>query len=138
MPLIQITTKRRFQPKDKEWEDTDEQSMVAKLARALPGLLIAHKEHLHLDPDTPAVGVQVSIGEFNFRSINTPDVWVLIQFSETELTGPEMKESAAHVKEMLTNWFEVNEYVLPQNFACDCQWTPSHGFLSIDGEQKSW
>lgn len=138
MPLIKITTKPPYHPQDDPEDDTSDQAMVAKFAEALPDLFVANVEDLHMDPDTPAKGVQVSHKLAHARDVNAPDIWVLIEFSEGEVNDDDQVEVTGNVKEILLEWFVDNGYAVPADYACDVRWSPSHGFLHIDGESLDW
>ena len=83
MPLVQLTTSPQYYPTSRM---TAAQKLINDFANELPGLLIANATPLHLDDDTPAEAVQVTRQKFTAWDVNTPDLWILIQFTESNLT----------------------------------------------------
>jgi len=112
--------------------------MTVELARALPGLFVAKAAKLHMEPGTPETGVQVTHKKFHGRDVNAPDMWVLIQFIGEDLTEVQQTKVTGRVKKLLLGWFRENDYTLPVDYACDIRWSPSHGFLRIDGIEVDW
>lgn len=138
MPLIQITTKPDYYPADYRRDDTANQSMTGEFAEALPALFVSHIVDFHMDADTPVAGVQVTHQKFHRRDVNAPDMWILIEFSEDGLDEAQQTEATGKVKKALLDWFEGNDYTLPDDYACDVRWSPSHGFLRIGGTVAEW
>ena len=135
MPLIQITSQHRYYPAAQRGSGTISQMLTADLARALPELFVSKSDKLHMEPGTLEAGVQVTHQKFHGQDVNTPDIWVLVQFSESGLTKKQQLKAKSQVKKLLTTWLGDN---MPENFAVDCFWGPSHGFLNIGGKIIEW
>mgnify|MGYP006321332593 FL=1 len=139
MPLVQLTTTRAYHPADGPADlDTAEQAMIVKFAEALPELFVGNTADLRMDADTPKEGVQVSHKRAHSRDVNAPDLWVLIEFSEGNLTDEQQTEVTGEVKSLLLEWFGDNSYAVPTSYAVDVRWSPSHGFLYINGTAADW
>lgn len=141
MPLIQITTIPRLHP----WStsrgnsgNTAAQQMTIDLGKALPGLLVGKAKKLRLEKGTPEVAVQVTHRKFHGQDVNTPDMWLVVQFSEDGLDEVQRTKVVSNLKKILIGWFKDNGHAVPENIACDCFWGPTHGFLSIQGVQSDW
>jgi len=139
MPLIQITTIPGYHPpNDLSGLATISEWMIAEFASALPQLFMDNIEALHMDPNTKKVGIQVTHQKFHPLDINVPDVWILIEFSESDLNDVEQTLATAKVKELVLHWFEGSNHMLPTDYACDVRWSPSHGFLRIGDVSAEW
>jgi len=65
----------------------DVQRFLLEYAKALPEKLSSMMngyDRRVFETDTPAIAVQVAIERFNSHSINTPDVWTKIKFTESD------------------------------------------------------
>ncbi|MEI7819168.1 MAG: hypothetical protein WCI47_03550 [bacterium] len=138
MPLIQITTKSKFHPRDDELPNLPQQAMTAEFADVLPALFVARTGIFMMDMNTPEAGVQVTHRKFHKRDVNAPDLWILIEFSEGNLSEIEQIEVTGRVKAMLLGWFRENGYNIPTDYAVDVRWNPSHGFLRIGDTVSDW
>jgi hypothetical protein len=75
MPLVTMKCRDR-------WFPTDSSDLAYKLGEALPVLLTWKGHELYLDDGTPPEAVQVDFEKFDRLSINIPDIWILIVFTE--------------------------------------------------------
>jgi len=132
MPIVTITTSHRLTG-DKGRAPT---TWPYELGEAIPQMLFEHKEALHLDPDTPVEATQVNFDEFHIKSINTPDIWIKIQFTEV-LPDHKMCEVREATKSLIMVWFERFESG-PPDLAVDIFWGPSHGFLRYGAIRHQW
>lgn len=141
MPLVQITTKNRYHPVASSY-GSDSQRMITAFADALPALFVNNTSKLCMAPDTPEAGVQVTHKLFHQHDVNAPDLWILIEFSEGDLTEVQKTKIVGYVKMLILGWFRdysfYHDCKIPDSYACDVRWSPSHGFLNIDGEQYDW
>lgn len=139
MPLVQITTQHRLHPPSGQTaQNTSAQQMTRALGEALPGLLVGKAKKLRLEPDTTEVAVQVTHRKFHGRDVNNPDMWITVVFTEPAPNEVKRTKVVATLKKILLGWFKDNGFAVPENFACDVFWGPSHGFLSINGVQSDW
>ena len=140
MPLITLTTKADWHPFDgRRGNDFARPAMIAMFAEALPALFVANILDLHMDANTPEAGVQVTHRNFHHRDVNTPDMWILIEFSEGNLSDTVQRYVASKVKDLLLNWFlKKAPEILTIDYAVDVRWSPSHGFLKIGDTTIDW
>lgn len=137
MPLITITTSLAYFPSSRPADDTELQSLTAKLGEALPALIVDHAVRLHLDTDTPQVGVQVDYQAFHPRAVNVPDIGICLTFTETapaETTQAKVREA---FEDILMQYLHSQPGPTP-DIAVDIFWGPGRGFLQIAGERNEW
>ncbi len=138
MPLIKITTSSAYFPEGGSSIYTPHQKKTAKFAASLPAIFVKNEAKLYMDHGTPEKGVQVTIEKFGEADVNTPAIWILIEFSEGDLTDEMQLEATGVVKGLLIQQFAEFGYPHDLDYACDVRWSPSHGFLSIGGEKLDW
>ena len=138
MPLINITTSAKFHPYAGTSRQDPNREMIIKLAMALPRLMVNNLPDLRLDPTTMELAVQVTLQKFHPRSVHTPDVWIKVQFSEDGLTEKQRKKVAKKSKKILAVWFKEQGLDMPDGFAVDLLWGPTHGFIVADGLTVEW
>ncbi len=108
---------------------------------ALPLLLTDNGEELFLDEGTSPQAVQVDFQKFDRLSINIPDVWILILFTEDEADHTEMEledvrdkivERVSRKLDTLIPWRIFNPKENPierPTIAVDIFWGPGHGCM---------
>jgi hypothetical protein len=140
MPLVFITTGRRYHPPQWLWPWRKGQRTTIALGKALPGLFVSRAEELHLEPDTPPEGVQVTHHKFHRRGVNAPQkgMWIFVLFSEPELDENRRKLVRDRVQRLVNGWFTSEGLEMPPEIAFDFKWGPTHGFLAVGGEAIRW
>ncbi len=133
MPLVTIKTSHAYFPQGGSGFYTPDQKKTAKLATSLPAIFVKNEAKLYMDHGTPEKGVQVTIEKFGEADVNTPAIWILIEFSEGDLTDQQQLEATGVVKELLVQQFAEFGYPHNLDYAFDVRWSPSHGSLSIGG-----
>jgi hypothetical protein len=132
MPIVTITTSNRLTGETGRPTTT----WPFELGEALPEMFHEHRRALHLHPGTPIDATQVDFDEFHVKSINTPDIWILIQFTEV-LSDRKMCEARDEIKWLIMMWLERLGPV-PPNLAVDIFWGPSHGFMRYGAIRRQW
>jgi hypothetical protein len=131
MPLVTITTARAY-----TLEDGTPYTIARKLGLVLPQMFYTHQVALHLDPDTPMEGTQVRFDQFGPHDVNTPDLGVLIFFTET-LEDYRQREVCEAVKSLIMGWLD-DQGGGPPDVAVDIFWTPGHSFMRMGNTVHQW
>lgn len=131
MPLVTITTARAY-----TLEDGTPYAIARKLGKALPWMFYTHQRALHLDPDTPLEATQVTFDQFGRHDVNTPDLWVLIQFTEV-LENHLMMEVRDTIKSLILDLLD-GQGGGPPDISVDIFWTPGHGFMLMGNTVHQW
>ena len=130
MPLVDITTKEG-------WHNDADQSLANRLGQALPAAFVAEEKKLHLDEGTPEDAVQVDFHEYHPRAVNAVDIWLLVRFTEDNLTKAEQREVRDAVKGIVEQL--LDDYAMQSGqpvIAIDCFWGPGAGCIIFrDGRQ---
>ena len=132
MPLVTLTCSKELYPVSADRHRLDvAQLAVVKLAAMLPPLIATYAAELGLDPaDTPEVGVQVDIKQFDKYAVNNVDLWIHVQFVEL-YPG---KDEAIPIRDMFTTL--VDKQLRISNIDCSCAvdmfWGPGHGCIMVE------
>ena len=135
MPLVTLTCSKSYYPVDDESvEPVNHAKLVVDLAQALPWLLSSNQDRLGIG-QIPDEAVQVDIHKFHFAAVNTPDLWILMEFTE----NPDDKETRIHIRDVLLDiigkWmFDTAGFSL--DWALDVFFGPSVGAI-VDFEGKT-
>ncbi len=136
MPLITITCDPNYYPAGTPASGSlpSHKAMdLIEFARKLPRLFIDKAKILRLDSETPEAAVQVDFQCFNPYSINTPNVWFRVEF--TEQVDDENERVA--IAETLVGIIapKLRDHGLIMVWALDVFWGPGHGCYT-DGTGK--
>lgn len=121
MPLITVTTTARWQ---------EPGSVVFRLCKALPRLLIERRKELHLDPDTPLEGVQVRLEQFGPHDINVPEIGVMTVFTEAAPRSRLVREEIRQdIEEIIIDFLKPELLADIPDLDVDVFWGPGAGFM---------
>lgn len=123
MPLIEIAAKGSLYPTDHNFLYNNA-SWLCKRAQMLPGRFVENAAELLLDPGTTETAVQVTLTEINPFSVNAPDIWVKVTFTEQhdEESCHQVTSKVIHI---LVNLFGRGAHSL----AVDVFFGPSYGCI---------
>lgn len=133
MPLVTLKCRE-------SWYPTSHSGLVYELAEALPLLLTQDGQDLLLDEETPPNAVQVDFQKFDSLSINIPDVWMLIFFTEDGATHTtqQLEDVRDKIIERISSWVRnhgIGKFALGRGLegrpeiALDIFWGPGHGCM---------
>ena len=135
MPLVTVTCSKPYYPNETT-ERTASPSQIATfdLVTNLPRLIVEQSYALGLEAGTPAEAVQVDVKQFHPLSVNSVDIWMHVQFSESFPDNTNARDALISV---LTTWFQEQETEL--NWALDMFWGPGQGmYLFTNGDTMTW
>jgi len=133
MPLVTMKCREKWYPQTSA-------GLIYEMAEALPLLLTRDGHELLLDEGTPPDAVQVDFQQFDELSINIPDLWILILFTEDAAThtAQQLEEVRDHIVKRITGWMRnrrVGRFAIGHKFdnepviALDIFWGPGHGCM---------
>lgn len=101
MPLVTMKCRER-------WFPTEITDLAYELGAALPQLLTHNGGELYLDYGTPPAAVQVDFEKFDRMSINIPDIWILVIFTEdaNRLTHDQRTEVRDRIVERIVGFLK--------------------------------
>jgi len=145
MPLVTLKVRPVWHP--------FESKLVESLAQGLPHLLTNEPKRLNIEEDTLPEAVQVDVQIFDPASVNIPDVWLKVVFTEDPYALPgwgslwreklapsadpyrPLKEAALEISQRIRSFLieESSGSSLP-SLAIDVFWGPGHGcFVGTNG-----
>lgn len=140
MPLVTLTCSEQYYPPDEKVEvqvPSVTSMHTIQLAQDLPVMIIARREELGLEDDTPVEAVQVDIKKFHTYARNTVDIWTLVQLTEYDMVKLNRLRVRSVLMNMLVAWFAHNE--LDLTWALDIFYGPGHGcFTGTLGNIHTW
>lgn len=135
MPLVTMKCRER-------WFPTECADLAYKLGEALPLLLTWQGHELYLDEGTLPEAVQVDFEKFDRLSINIPDIWILIVFTEDadHLSHFQRTEVRDKIVERIVGFFKDpsssigrlalrGELKARPAITIDIFWGPGHGSI---------
>lgn len=129
MPLIEIHARQTLCPQTDLSVSLDEgQCALVELAEALPGLFIEHGDTLRIGSSTPEIAVQVTFAVINPHSVNAPDIWFKVTFTETQSQQVRQNVSMA-LSGIFSRLIEESSLDTTQ-WALDVFFGPGHGCLT--------
>jgi hypothetical protein len=117
-------------------------AVSARLAEGLPRLLTRDNKELQIE-ETPPEAVQVDIQVFDPMSLNIPNIWLYIVFTENPNDNMEdddlmevAREVTRRVKDLLRDFRSQGQPTL----AIDVFWGPGHGCIIDESgfESLTW
>ena len=128
MPLVEM----KYRPgTNRDWYP-----VCFPLAQAMPKLLTDNGDESLLDPETTPGDVQVIYDEFPENSINIPDLWLHIRFTEDPRNHSELElqEVRTKVFDRIDDWIndfqERTKHVYARPWiTLDIFWGPGHGCM---------
>jgi hypothetical protein len=119
-------------------------TLIGVFALNLPGLLIENSDKLFLEEGTTPDDVQVDVMTFNEKSVNIPDIWLFLLFTEDvdDLSKEQRQAVALEMRKIITNWlklakdmFGADIHVPAAKVSIDIFWGPGHGCM-VDNNGK--
>ena len=141
MPLIDLTHRPGLKLTT---EDGGEHSgiisleLLKRIGAQLPGLFAQNANCYGLSERTAEDAVQVMFHQYGEHDVNTADLWIKVQFSESPPALKERKRIRDAVFNDLVRTFEELGLDAPESFVIDLLWGPTHGKGRIKGSQIVW
>ena len=136
MPLVDIKCKPKLYPAATA-AGTKSQQATEQFGQALPALFVSNDKKLGLSKGTPEAAVQVEFSRFHTKSINAPDMWVKIHFSEPYPGKKKAQKVREKLRKLFSDWYEHSDYLLA-DIAVDLIWGPTHGYLAFGDTYEEW
>ena len=128
MPLVTLTCSGKCYPPDDGSAPSSltRPQAILRLAQDLPGIVVQHARELNLDAETPAAAVQVDIKRFHPHAVNSVDLWVYVQLTETRLSQAKRLAARDTLARALADWFAEHR-LGGLSWALDMFYGPGHG-----------